>query len=433
MATMTSHGMSLREDPPHLAQHRWPFLMGIELELENVSGNYDTMLYSSSAKWVLHDDASLRNGLEFVTMYPYAGDKMEEALAQFYEGVSNYSAGPRTSTHIHLNVTDVTDDVVKSMFFLMYFLEEGVYALTEESRKWAGYSMPLREMAPSRIRNILQPFTDRDWRTACHGGRNSERYYGFNINWSRHGTVEFRYFPGGPSIEELEYWLDLPTAVKRVAQLYTVDRLASMFNSPYQLVAFIQSNFGKWGTDITAAIPAETLMQYYEEVSSLYGDVTNPVNSNVIYIGSRLRSLINKNLFKGEEEKAALFQRLLPQEAVTMDGLGTAVSMVVTQGQNPDTPQFRSFSGTFVYDDPHVEEDYDSDDESEDVQEIGSPEPEQVLSIRSGRVAYARDTAVPLSSATRGPNFYDDISIEEYEAMVNSVLRSTTPATGGSR
>lgn len=437
MATMTSHGLSLREDQSSLALHRWPFYMGIELELENVSGEYNNMLYSDNAKWSLHDDASLRNGIEFVSIAPLAGDQLTQALDQFYDGVHSYSAGPRTSTHIHVNITDVTDDVVKSMFFLMYFLEEGVYALTEESRKWAGYSMALREMAPSRIRNILQPFTASVWRNACHGGRNSERYYGFNINWARHGTVEFRYFPGGPSREELEYWLDLPTAVKRVAKLYNVEQLASMFNSPQQLVSFIRSNFGRWGADITNAVPAETLMQYYEEVSSLYGDVTNPVNSNVIYVGSRLRNLINKNLFKGEEEKTSLFQRFLPQEAVTADGLGTSLHMVVTQVQNTSAPQFRSFSDAFTYSDPYDDSDYDPDREDEDVQEIApSPEPEQVLPIRPWRVT-TRDNTVPISPADRYPNFYDTISssaaqlsVDEYTAMVNSVLRSTPPTRG---
>lgn len=261
-------GMS--EVVPLASNVRWPEQVGIELEVENCN------VREGFGSWSVHDDPSLRDGTEFVLRRPCAGNALSNALTQFYGLKMQYNAGARTSTHIHVNARDLTFDGIRTMLMVMYTIEDAVFSLVGESRKWASYAMPLSEMNPQRLRTLMTADTDKQ-RTALINAvvpaKNQERYYGFNVAaLKRHGTVEFRYFPGGPSREELEDWLDLVTAVKKIGRDFSPSEMLEMIQTPDQLAGFLEKHIPTHAQRIMNASNPGTMLSKFEEIAAQYAD-----------------------------------------------------------------------------------------------------------------------------------------------------------------
>ena len=251
------------------ADHRWPDLFGIELELESVN-NLAAVVDRGITGWTTHRDESLRDGVEFVTRNPVGGLQLQRAIVNYFNtGIESVST-ERSSTHIHINMTDATVDDLRSMAMIMYVLEGPLFTVVGEARKWGGYAMPLSEMPASRLGNILCNNTHQ---LASHisPGRNQDRYYGFNVaSLRRHGTAEFRYFPGDPTREELESWLDLVVAVKKAGKSYTVTQINERVNSPEDLVAFFQEILPEsWFIDLMRASSPEEMYASFGAVAAL--------------------------------------------------------------------------------------------------------------------------------------------------------------------
>jgi hypothetical protein len=285
--------------------HPWDELMGVELELENVRDNRSTpdKLAAILRHWTIHSDHSLRNGLEYVTSLPVGGEAMNIAIRSFYMAELEYTHGPRTSTHIHINMTDVEPSVLQTMFILMYTIEDPLFSVVEETRKWAGYCMPLCEMHESRIRKILNPRNPRMFMQGIAPSRNQERYYGFNTNMARHGTVEFRYFPGGPSETELRSWVDLVVAVKKFGRRWTPESLIAAVHSPDALAYWLLNDLGEWGQRLLNAGNRDQLYQKFVEVAAMYDDEQRPeLGGNLVYITDHYLEFVIKKFFSDRAE-----------------------------------------------------------------------------------------------------------------------------------
>jgi hypothetical protein len=292
--------------PESHKNHKWPEFMGIELELEGIRADEAP----SIGGWVIHDDGSLRGGVEYVTAGPFSGPDLEKAIDHFYDRKLIYTKGPRTSTHIHLNMTESTDTILRSMFVLMYMIEDGIYNAVEENRKWAGYSVALSEMGTDRIRGILNPgFNATQFVNSVSPNRNAERYYGFNTILRRHGTVEFRYFPGGPTKEELHKWLDLVVLVKKIATKYTVDDYIAKLETPDAIMKFMTEEFGEWGYTLTNAFSPDRMLDRLHEVLPLYSDVDTRMNFQKVYALNPLYvALVKKHALRDSEKAIAMIE-----------------------------------------------------------------------------------------------------------------------------
>lgn len=248
---------------------RWQELIGVELELEGVDSPSDIPY------WERKSDNSLRNGVEYVLDQPYAGPTLDHALDAYYDQEMQANNTQRTSTHIHINMTDATVDNVRNMTMIMYMIEDALFNVIGEGRKWAGYSMALSEMDPVRMRIGL---ASADYAVACSHlapARNQERYYGFNTaSLRRHGTVEFRYFPGGPTRPELENWLDLVVAVKAAAvSMATPEALISRLATPEDVTQFLSSYFSDyWIGALLRQTPPEYMLYKFNTVAALACD-----------------------------------------------------------------------------------------------------------------------------------------------------------------
>lgn len=190
--------------------------IGIEFELEDWNGSYP------ESGWETHSDASLRNGIEFVFNGGKYGRYAESALAHFERAANaaEFSVSERTSTHIHLDMGDgATIGDARKMFLITYLIEPAMFRMADENRKWCSYCQPLTDMTQARISGILTADSTGGFVSTATGGRHQEKYYAFNMkSLARHGTIEFRYFPGYQNMTEVDKWINLVMEIKKAAQ-----------------------------------------------------------------------------------------------------------------------------------------------------------------------------------------------------------------------
>lgn len=276
---------------------RWQELIGIELELEGLRDSPDIPYWERKA------DNSLRSGVEYVLDQPYAGPSLDFALDAFYDERLVAENTQRTSTHIHINMTDTTVDAVRSMTMIMYMVEDALFSVVGEGRKWAGYSMALSEMDPVRLRLSLSAADYIAAVAQLAPARNQERYYGFNTaSLRRHGTVEFRYFPGGPTRAELENWLDLVVAVKRAAVDNPPDVLIDRINSPEDVVAFLSSYFSDyWLSSLLKAVNPDYMLYKFNTVAALACDPEVAEHrDNLVFLSPTFTAYVKRKFLKEE-------------------------------------------------------------------------------------------------------------------------------------
>jgi hypothetical protein len=233
---------------------------------------------------------------------PSGGDELKAAIDAFYAAEFKYTNGPRTSTHIHVNATDMHVDNLRSMIIIMYTIEDALFNAIGETRKWAGYAMPLRDMDVARLKTILTSKNEQELRANISTRRNQDRYYGFNTCVGRHGTVEFRYFPGGPSKEELTSWIDLVSAVKTAAMNTPLESLANYAQDSRDLIAYLRSILPPfWFARLSGLSTPEEFLSNFSEVTALcFGDEAPARREALVFATTPLKKYIDKTLFKAE-------------------------------------------------------------------------------------------------------------------------------------
>lgn len=223
--------------PTKTGGERWQDYFGVELELEGPRSYLPDLALRN---WHPHRDGSLRNGMEYVLATPRGQNKLALSLEEFYASGITGNDSLRASTHIHINGKDMTVGQLRSLIALVYSIEPALFMWVDESRKWSGYCMGLDTMSPKRMRTLMSPdTTDRDFVVSL-APNGAERYYGLNIgSLRRHGSVEFRYFPGAPTREQLETWLDLVEAIKLAAMATPIDELVTRITSQEALMRYL--------------------------------------------------------------------------------------------------------------------------------------------------------------------------------------------------
>lgn len=261
-------GHRIREETSPGPGTAFPYLLGVELELENVE------IPSGSGQlegWHMVGDDSLRNGQEFVFSRPFRGESALHAVKRFYESGITSRNTSRTSTHIHVNVTDLKVGDVRAMFILSYALEGALFKVVADKRKYCGYCMPLSEMGPVRMQSLLCAEVDFKFVDAMSGS-NADKYYGFNINSVRkHGTAELRYFPGGPSEEQLRTWMAYACDLRTAAVSTGIAGLIAL-ESPDQFLRYVVDSFGDFGAALVESTGIDSMWAALQEVLAVLPD-----------------------------------------------------------------------------------------------------------------------------------------------------------------
>lgn len=161
--------------------------VGIELEVEGV--NHIQVPY-----WNCTEDGSLRNGCELVCERPYSGNSLYEAIEQLSDAVSRSGAQGtwRCSTHVHLDVRDCDDNVLKKIILAWAFYEKMLFKCSGFHRYRSNFC-PAFAVVQAQLLNASSAFN--------HSGENFfnrlvhswDKYTSLNLlPLMQFGSVEFR-------------------------------------------------------------------------------------------------------------------------------------------------------------------------------------------------------------------------------------------------
>lgn len=181
-----------------------PGKYGIELELE---GNRLGVLCDG---WMLHEEGSLRGGIEFVSSRPFRDNEVVPMVTRLAETIAanrgNIRDSFRTSTHIHYNVSNMN---LEQVFGIMT-----VFTLFEP--------LFLRLCGPMRDGNLfcMSSFDTGDVVESFHRSfqdiharypqvHNRGKYATLNTGRLHDlGTLEFRCFPQSINPEQIKTWCE---------------------------------------------------------------------------------------------------------------------------------------------------------------------------------------------------------------------------------
>lgn len=184
--------------------------VGVEMEMEGINKFYTTSAMSFT------DDGSLKdNGVEFVTI-PIKLRYLEIELKRVIESLKgNVSITSRCSTHVHMNVRDMTATQLSNMVMLYMIFERSLYRIS--GNRWDNnFCTPLymsHSMVKTWFKTEQQPMA---WSWYKYTGLNLSPIWGGES--TKLGTVEFRQLHGTTNVEEIIQWCNLITALKRAAQ-----------------------------------------------------------------------------------------------------------------------------------------------------------------------------------------------------------------------
>lgn len=301
-------------------------MIGFELEVENF-GNKAAAAQQLYPEWHEKVDMSLRGGFEWVLNGPHSGAKLRVAIDKLFpEKMFKYDMSERTSTHVHINMSDGLDlEQLRTMTALVYVIEPAIFRWADENRKWCSYCCPLSDMAPERLAAIFNEEDDNRLIRAINGVTHEDKYYGFNlVSFIKHGTVEFRYFPCTNLKQDAINWIQFVMEVKKAALQY--DGLAALFaelNSPDKINGFMARHFPLTsqyllgGLDVADAVRR---VEYLEALSDVNPREVLGSNGCVVKInneGKAFKKML-KELFKYDPAVAV---QAKAARAVDVDGL----------------------------------------------------------------------------------------------------------------
>lgn len=206
-------------------------LFGIEIEIEAGSdGSFQSLSDDSMNKFGrFTDDGSLRNGTEFVSKVLTASE-VQELAKEYDEFLKRQSVHltERCSTHIHVNVQDMTYEQFKSFLWLSMAIEPLLMEFTTPQRRNNTYCVPayFATNITSHWAQLLEAWGSENRTRFATLLQNCPKYAaigGFRLR--DYGTLEFRMFPGLVSGDQLVDWAVLIESIRQTALTTPVSEL----------------------------------------------------------------------------------------------------------------------------------------------------------------------------------------------------------------
>lgn len=199
--------------------------VGIELEMEG--DNLPTGISTGKklpVRWDTVNDGSLRasdginpGGREYVLSAPVERDQVETVVKHIFRVLDEHGSevilSNRTSTHIHINISNLLVNQIVSYIILWNIFEEAVVNSCGDTR--IGNLFCLRTKDCSRAVEALQRGIQQD--LIFDIGEN-HKYLACNYYaMSRYGSLEFRCWPGADNPDEVVSWVKFLLALKDYA------------------------------------------------------------------------------------------------------------------------------------------------------------------------------------------------------------------------
>lgn len=191
--------------------------LGVEIELEGVD-LYKGYLH----QWRVEADGSLRgeDNAEYVLKEPLDLPEVENALntleAYLEEFDSQVILSRRTSTHIHVNVTELDTKHLLNFIALLFTFEDFLVNWCAPSRK--GNLFCLRSRDAEAIYDSLRPLFNS---ASTIDLNNYIRYSAINLAaLLKYGSVEIRSLEGTMDVDRILTWCSMLLRLREVAQQY---------------------------------------------------------------------------------------------------------------------------------------------------------------------------------------------------------------------
>lgn len=203
-------------------QRRTGPMLGIECEIE---GKRLPMMQTQV--WRSEIDGSLRDGMEYITC-PLEPKGVVEALNGLFTYITDnggkieYSF--RCSTHVHVNVQDLTEEQLMSMIFL-YMMYENVF-MNYVSDERVGNRFCLRfqdaQQLTYEVSRMFSRIREAGLRHAVLSLRQNDlKYAAMNMYTLRkYGTLEFRALEGTNDPERINTWVNAIVRLRSTAMKF---------------------------------------------------------------------------------------------------------------------------------------------------------------------------------------------------------------------
>lgn len=321
----------------------WPIpdqYVGLEIELEG-QDRKEVQAHRDRGYpfWAEHEDGSLRNGIEYVLNQAMMGTTLRDAVNYFYDNFTRFTASPRTSIHVHMNMRQDNETVegLRNMVVLYYMYEDAFFQIADENRKWSSYCNAFEDNPPAILEAVVnQELGIRELQDVLHQSQrtNVNRYYGLNLNaLAKYGTIEFRHFPLVDNRDRLVDWLKLLMELKLAANSMADAGMNvwDIFQTPDDVVKLLDY-MPQFGTLLLGHVDAGRAFTRMVNVRSLAiartssrskGIQTNPCFMAFLEAQKKMGKLSKgrvKKASKADLDPVALAMREMARNGVTIGG-----------------------------------------------------------------------------------------------------------------
>lgn len=297
-----------------------PIYCGMEVEVENILAmallNNDNLRVGWSAK----DDRSLRNGVEFIS-HPYSGEDLVWALVSLRMWMDTALRAPpsfswRTSTHVHLNVRDLTLEELAKLILLYVVFEQSLFSFSDVNRTASVFCVPIANTpAAWNIRHFLESgdmqYVCRDFGWAKYGALNINRIWDI-------GTVEYRHMSGGLDLPKLLIWLSFIMAMHKAARAMSVKDLMSYIHDLNTTSNYMEFQIAVFGRELAEVLakPVNTALMLSNGVT--FAKMCMPMNENVLKMtrGSAMWQFWNQQPRSNKAEDEGIMEDVLNKKAI---------------------------------------------------------------------------------------------------------------------
>lgn len=252
-----------------------PDKFGLEIEMEGLPEG--GLVFPPVAGWAVHNDGSLRNGIEFVSAGARAVDQLTGDLANLSQTFQGLNFTPvfsyRTSLHVHANCRDLTWVQIANLWAIYTIFEMPLMEMGGEERIGNVHCQATAD-CHEVVERFKRCFDDKETKSKVYGntafdfnpriGRvthHDRRYASFNFaSLPNFGTVEFRSHRGTMDVATVMGWVQTILAMKNAARVYPDPQwVVQDFSSKgphgfaehiFGLNHFVTQNVDKFGQDI---------------------------------------------------------------------------------------------------------------------------------------------------------------------------------------
>lgn len=184
--------------------------IGIEIECENCTKVIEGLDY-----WKATHEPMLKGGVEYVLSKPTDISLVNKALEELFDNFTNEKFTSRCSTHIHINVKDMSRTQVYNFITLYVMFEPVILEMVSDKRRGNLFATPVYNCYEVQEQLTIAARDNLSW---THFRKDLFKYCAINMSSIHiHGSLEFRSLQGTRNKSLIKRWIDVHLALKKYA------------------------------------------------------------------------------------------------------------------------------------------------------------------------------------------------------------------------